>query len=203
MGFIGSIPVAGPVAVVVVKSALDHRERDGLWIAVGAAIAESLYALVAFWGMATLFARYPLVLPVSRIVGGMVLVLVGLYFLVRGSKADAPAKEKSGAGRDRGRLFFGFSITALNPTLAATWTTAVGALHSAFAPGAFTALDALPFAGGVGAGIVGWFWLLLRVVRHFGKKLRPGGVSVLVRALGGVLMVLGALLASRTLLGRT
>ena len=39
LGFAGSIPVAGPTAVVVMESALAHRNREGLSVAVGAAVA--------------------------------------------------------------------------------------------------------------------------------------------------------------------
>ena len=35
LGFAGSIPVAGPTAVVVMESALAHRNREGLEVAVG------------------------------------------------------------------------------------------------------------------------------------------------------------------------
>lgn len=199
LGFVGSVPVAGPTAVVVVESALDNRPRDAFWVAVGAAIAESLYALVAFWGIATLFARYPAILPVSRVAGGAVLVVVGVYFLVRGSRSTRGHDQ---AGKKRGRLLFGFSITALNPTLAATWTTAVAALHGALSSVPFTALDALPFAGGAGVGIVGWFWLLVRIVKRVRTNLKPETMTQLVRVLGASIAVLGVLLASRTLFER-
>jgi threonine/homoserine/homoserine lactone efflux protein len=205
LGFVGSIPVAGPTAVVVVDRALENRWREGLDVAIGAAIAESLYALVAFWGLTTVFARYPSLAPAIRLVGGALLVIVGVYFLRR--RAKPRLEEASGASRSRRvqserhgrRWFFGFTITLLNPTLAITWTAAVAALHSAF-PFPYTALDALPFAAGAGAGIVAWFLLLLRLVRRFHAQLQPTTVNRLIRGMGGALVLFGVVLTGQMVL---
>ena len=57
-------------------------------------------------------------------------------------------------------VLFGFSLTAVNPTLVVTWTAAVGAAHS-MGVLRVRALDAFPFAAGAGTGIVAWFVLFL------------------------------------------
>jgi threonine/homoserine/homoserine lactone efflux protein len=197
LGFAGSIPVAGPTAVVVVESALANRPRRGMAIAAGAAIAESLYALVAFWGLATVLARYPMLRPVSRVVAGMILSLVGAYLAFRKPK-PAVRSERSEPRRRGHELLFGFSITALNPTLAVTWTVAVAALHSALGEW-LTGSDAVPFALGAGIGIIVWFWLLLRLVCHFRLALAPATVNKVIRGTGSVLIVAGVIMAARAL----
>ena len=47
-GFIGSMPVAGPVAVLVVSRSLEGRLRDGALIGLGSALAEGAYAFLAY-----------------------------------------------------------------------------------------------------------------------------------------------------------
>jgi len=197
LGFAGSIPIAGPTAVVVVESALANRPRRGMMIAAGAAIAESLYALVAFWGLAAVLTRYPMLRPVSRVVAGVILSCVGAYLAFRRPKA-AVRSERSEPRRPGHQLLFGFSITALNPTLAVTWTVAVAALHSALGEW-LTAADAVPFALGVGTGISVWFWLLLRLVRHFRLALAPRTLNKVIRGTGSVLVVAGVIMAARAL----
>src|SRR5262245_51966245 len=122
LGFVGSIPVAGPTAVIVAESALDDRPRRGMAIATGAAIAESLYALVAFWGLTAILTRYPMLRPISRVVAGAILCLVGLYLMRRRARPALEAERHS--PRHAHELLFGFTITLLNPTLAVTWTVA-------------------------------------------------------------------------------
>ena len=51
MGFLGSMPIAGPVAVLVLERGLIRRRREGLGVALGAAAAEAIYAFLAFWGL--------------------------------------------------------------------------------------------------------------------------------------------------------
>jgi threonine/homoserine/homoserine lactone efflux protein len=197
LGFAGSIPVAGPTAVVVVESALANRPRRGMAIAAGAAIAESLYALVAFWGLAAVLARYPMLRPVSRVVAGVILSLVGAYLAFRKPRLAARS-ERSEPKRHGHEILFGFSITALNPTLAVTWTVAVAALHSALGEW-LTGSDAIPFALGAGIGIVGWFWLLLKIVCHFRMALAPETVNKIIRGTGSILIVAGLIMAARGL----
>src|SRR5262245_48842570 len=74
LSFIGSMPIAGPVAVLVLERGLLKRSSEGLRIAIGAAVPESIYAFFAFWGIGTALRAYPVVLPLSRIVTGAVLI---------------------------------------------------------------------------------------------------------------------------------
>ena len=52
-GYIGSMPIAGPIAALIFARALQGRGRR-LHIALGAATAEMICAGLAFWGFAAL-----------------------------------------------------------------------------------------------------------------------------------------------------
>ena len=43
-GWVGSIPVAGPVSALVVARGLEGRFSSGVWIAIGGGLVEALYA---------------------------------------------------------------------------------------------------------------------------------------------------------------
>ena len=188
LGFVGSMPVAGPIAVLVLSRGLSGRHQSGMAIALGAALAESAYAYLAFWGMSRLIARYPWFVPVSRGLGSALLIAVGAAMLVHRKRGRA----KAALHRPHGASFaLGFTVTALNPTLIATWTASVTAL---IASGLvrFSAGNALPFALGVCAGIASWFAVMLRLLLRFEHRVSERGVRRAVQLAGIALIALGA-----------
>src|SRR5689334_4267354 len=84
-GFVGSVPIAGPVSALVFRCGIDGRFSRGNGIAIGAAVAEAGYAFLAFWGFSTFLTRYSFVLRISRLLGGAVLMILGLTFVSRPS----------------------------------------------------------------------------------------------------------------------
>jgi threonine/homoserine/homoserine lactone efflux protein len=189
LGFLGSIPIAGPVAAMVLERAATRRAREARAIAMGAALAESGYALMAFWGLTTVLSRFPRLLPASRFVGASMFVAIGCYFLLRKGKAE-PNQPGGGSSSGGAKWLLGFLATALNPTLLLTWTTVITALHTT---GLLRTepIDALPFAGGAGAGIITWFCVLLWIVRHFHKRVPRAWIDRTVRVMGGVFVLAG------------
>src|SRR5262245_24321492 len=116
LGFIGSMPVAGPIAVLVVTRGLGTSSRGAAArIAAGAALVESIYAFLAFWGLGAVLHRFPMIAPASRLLGAGLLITVGVYLLRRGATTpqDPPA-EAPVASDNRGGLLLGMTITALN-----------------------------------------------------------------------------------------
>jgi threonine/homoserine/homoserine lactone efflux protein len=189
-GFVGSMPIAGPIALLVFAYGAAGRARSAFYVTLGAALAESLYAFVTFWGFAELLQRYPLVVPVSQALGSVVLLATGTYLLLRRRYDKAgPSSERSQTKRG-GKFLLGFTITALNPTLLVTWTAAVTALSSALGHGLRT-VDALPFAAGACAGIVGWFALLLTLMHKYREKFSPRTLDRLARGAGALVLGLG------------
>lgn len=196
LGFFGSIPVAGPASILVLKNALEKGHRQGIDIAVGAAVGEAIYAFVAFWGLTTVLERFPVLLPISKIVGAVLVLALGIYLVVRRtSPTDMHAANL--ADRQERRLLRGFLSAVLNPTLLATWTTVVTGLNAASLVEP-SPRGALPFAIGVGVGILGWFAFLLEiVVRRFRERLAPENVQKVVRGFGWAMIGIGAIIASR------
>lgn len=195
-GFVGSMPVAGPISLLVFGRGLQDRARSGAYLAAGAAIAESVYAYLAFWGFSELLAPYTWIELVSRGLAALLLTGLGIHFVRRSAPPPttglAPYKD---VGNKRS-FVLGFTITALNPTLVASWGAAVTTLHSfhvvAFGPG-----RALPFSIGVCLGITSWFWLLLGLLARFRNRFQASTVERVVRVMGVGLIGLGLFFAVR------
>src|ERR1700733_5872360 len=164
MGFLGSIPTAGPVGMLVVARGLMGRPKTGFLVATGSTFAEMFYAFVAFWGFAAVMARFPHLTLAARVLPCVTFAALGLYLAVGANiaKNPTPARER---GRKR-TVLLGFGMTAVNPTLLVTWGAAAGVAHSTGLP-ATTVPGAILFALGAGAGGLAWFavllWLLARI----------------------------------------
>ncbi len=187
-GIFGSIPVAGPISAVVLERALAGRGSSGFFVALGGAIAEAAWAFLAAWGMGGLLVRYPQVMNTSRVVGAVLLFILGAVFAFR-PPTFAPGRKPS-RWIQSGAFVFGFVVTAINPTLLVTWGTAVATLYST----GLVASDpqhALPFAAGAFVGIVAWFGLLLGLVQRYHERMSRAVIEKVVRGTGVVLMMIG------------
>ncbi|MGB0590049.1 MAG: LysE family translocator [Myxococcota bacterium] len=188
------MPIAGPIAALVFARALQGRAREGLHIAVGAAVAETIYAGLAFWGFAELLQRYTWLEALSNMVAAVVLFTLGVIF-TRYKATDAPEDvskpTRSGAG-----FLVGFTIMALNPTLLATWTAASATLLSS----GFVTLGpshAVPFSLGALVGIILWFATLLRLVTRFRDRFSYATLTKVIRVMGWLLIGLAAVFVWR------
>ena len=186
-GFIGSIPVAGPIAVLVFARAVDGRYKSGLYIGLGCAIAEAMYAFLAFWGFATFLADYDFIIPVSRGAAAIILTGLGIGFMRRRSDPDDYSESQDKGG---GSFLLGFSITALNPTLIATWAAAATIL---FSSGLVDLEPSMSVFFGLGAcgGIALWYLILLKLVRRYKDRFKMETLNRIIRIMGVFLVGVG------------
>ena len=187
-GFVGSIP-AGPTGALVFERGLAGRTREALLIGAGAAVAESLYAALAFLGFAAAVARFPWLLPASRIAGAVLLFGLGFWFALGPGKSGAKHPQRA-AKASGSSLLLGFAVTGANPTLLVTWSATVTILHGTVGMPSDLAA-AIPFAAGVLLGICGWFGLLVVLLHRYRDRLRPETRDLVIRVLGWFLVALG------------
>jgi len=185
-GWLGSVPVAGPIAALVVTRGIQGRFRAGVFIALGGALAEAVYAFLAFWGFSTFLTQYPIIVPLSRAAAAVVLMALGIVFL---RTKEASESEVPPADSAFGSFMLGASICALNPTLIATWTAVVTTLYSTSLID-FHGAQAVPFGLGALAGIAGWFLTLLWIIHRYRERFSPATLAKTVRVIGGALILL-------------
>lgn len=195
-GFFGSIPVAGPIAALVLSRGLTGRFTSAVLIGAGGAIAEAGYAFLAFWGFSKYLARFPIIDPIARTLAGAILIGLGISFArYRGAREAKPQPEADSFAKS---FLLGFTITALNPTLIATWTAATTTLYSAdlvkLEPG-----SALPFAAGALVGIGSWFGLLTGILRRYRGRFDQSKLDRFVRVIGVLILGLGIWFAVRAI----
>lgn len=120
-GFIFSMPIAGPISILITSNALKGKKRFCNRTALGASIVEALYVLIAVYGMTIVFSAYSSVVPYLLIVGALFLLFVA--YKIFQSKLELHNIEETGEKinesieENKGGLRTGLIINLTNPSL--------------------------------------------------------------------------------------
>jgi threonine/homoserine/homoserine lactone efflux protein len=126
-GFIFSMPIAGPISIMITSNALKGRLRYCNLFNLGASLGDFIYVFIAVFGLTKLYSFYKPVIPYIFSFGSLLLFFLG-YKIFR-TKFDLDHLEEnihiSGKikKRERGAFYTGFMINFLNPTLFIGWLT--------------------------------------------------------------------------------
>ena len=120
-GFIFSMPIAGPISILIATNALKGRLRYCNLVSLGASIADFAYVFVAVFGLTRLYSFYKPAMPYIFAAGSLFFLFLG-YKIIR-TKIDIEHLEDKTRltekieRRDKGAFYTGFMINFLNPTL--------------------------------------------------------------------------------------
>lgn len=125
VGFVFSVPVAGPVSIMITANALKGKKAFCLQVNAGAALVEFFYVFIGVYGLTRLFALYYPFIPYILIAGSLFLIYMG-YRITR-TDLDIDILEKSNISAKRirkpGGFLTGLLINIFNPALFAGWLT--------------------------------------------------------------------------------
>ena len=202
MGFLGSIPLAGPVALLVMTKGLAREFYRASFIACGASVAEGIMAAGAFAGLGIIYERIPEFEYFFQWLGVAILVAVGVWFWIRGVSKEEPVNQKP--ERQEGGIsafLIGFGLVIGNLGMIATWGGAIAAIETVgiLSPGGG---HAMAFGLGVCAGVFSWLFLLLKLISKYGDIIAASALNFIVKCIGCGLCIAGlvagvALLASQ------
>jgi threonine/homoserine/homoserine lactone efflux protein len=191
ISFLGSVPMTGPLALLVLDRVIVAQRASALWIALAGALVEGGLAAGVATFLPLVLAHSNTILVLARVSGALVITAVGVTLVLRPGVLEAIKTDRTGQS-----FLAGFLATALNPTLLATWTVTVTALDSNdLIEGGYR--TGLAFGAGVAAGALGWFAVVLLLSRGWSLARLTKHRAALGRAVGVVLMLLGAVLFIR------
>lgn len=126
-GFIFSMPIAGPISILVTSNALNGRLRYCNLLSAGASFADFVYAFIAVFGITKLYSLYKPVIPYILGAGSLFIIYFG-YKIIQTKFDLNNIDEKSHLAdkikkRAKGAFYAGFMINFLNPTLFFGWLT--------------------------------------------------------------------------------
>jgi threonine/homoserine/homoserine lactone efflux protein len=196
LGYLGSIPAAGPLALSIAAAALEGRARRVIWLAIGGALAEGLWALAAAHGVGWLFAANPALDRGVRFAGSALAIVAGLAI----ARTPPARPEPADASRAASAAATGFLFVALNPSFLATWLASCALLraHPALAT-TVTGDRATALALGAAIGVVCWFATLAALIARHRDRLAAWHRQ-LIRTLGLVLVGIGVVWLAHTLM---
>lgn len=126
-GFIFSMPIAGPISILITTNALKGRLRYCNLVNIGASFADFTYVFIAVFGLTKLYSWYKPVIPFIFSFGSLLLFYLG-YRIYR-TKIDIDHLEDKShiiekiRKKEKGAFYTGFMINFLNPTLFIGWLT--------------------------------------------------------------------------------
>jgi threonine/homoserine/homoserine lactone efflux protein len=126
VGFVFSIPIAGPISILVTSNALKGRLRYCNLVTVGASIADFIYVFIAVFGLTNLYSIYKPAIPYILLAGMLFLLYMGYKNLK--TKIDLEHLEDKQViekikNADKGAFYTGCMVNLLNPTLFIGWLT--------------------------------------------------------------------------------
>jgi threonine/homoserine/homoserine lactone efflux protein len=124
VGFIFSMPIAGPISILVTSNALKGRIKYCNLATLGASFADFVYVFAAVYGLTKFYAAYKPFIPYILLIGTFFLLYLG--YKISKTKVDLEhiddKKQLSGkVKKERSGFWTGFLLNFLNPTLFLGW----------------------------------------------------------------------------------
>lgn len=185
LGFSIAAPV-GPIGVLCIKRTLTGGVASGFISGLGTAMADSLYGLVAAFGITAVSSRLLEYSIYLRLGGGIFLIYMGSN-LFRSLPAVSPAEPFSA---DRfGDFGSAFVLTLTNPLTLLSFTAIFAGFGVGDTPGNYR-LAAI-MVGGVFCGSLLWWILLTGAVGIFRSRFTQRSLSFVNAAAGITLCIFG------------
>jgi len=187
-GALTGVPI-GPANVAVIDAAYRFTLRRAIAVALGASIADGIYAAAGMLGVTPLLRAYPTIPPILNTISGI--ILLGYGFLTARSQPVQPATPAheplaSDSTILRKQMWSGFSLglalILLNPAAIVTWVVVIGPMI----PDG-TRYDGTAFSIGVTFGSFGWFALVAYLTQK-GKNVLGDKAAWIPRVVGMLLM---------------
>ena len=188
-GALTGVPI-GPANVAVIDAAYRFTLRRAIAVALGASIADGMYAAAGMLGVTPLLRAYPTIPPILNTISGIILLAYG--FLTARSQPVQPATPSSTepAPSDsvvmRKQMWSGFSLglalILLNPAAIVTWVVVIGPMI----PDGDN-YDGTLFSIGVTMGSFCWFALVAYLTQK-GKNVLGDKAAWIPRVVGMLLM---------------
>ncbi len=145
----------GPDFIAVTSNALASRSR-GLGVAIGTAVACSIWAALAMFGFGLLLAQIAWLYEAIRLIGAAYLIYLGAKMLFGARRPYSALQVGTIQGNGRSPVQIGFTVGMTNPKTAAFF----GSLFVTILPADVPAPVQTAAVGIVAAVALGWFGLL-------------------------------------------
>ena len=194
IGFTLAAPV-GPIGVLCIRRTLAEGRRSALSTMLGAAAADSVYGLVAVFGVTLVSDFVTAHMIWFRLIGGAVLLVLG----VRTFRAHIPsAPPRLTFNEHAGNFLSTFLLTLTNPLTLFAFAAVLAGVGTV--EEVSSTKTAAFLVGGVFLGSLSWFTTLISLTYMFRTFLRNRGLDLINKITGTLIVVSGLAALLSTLL---
>ncbi len=130
LSLILSFVLVGPVFFLIIETSITKGFRSALALDIGVIIADIIYISICYYGSKEI-SRYLTAHPESLAIGGLVLIVFGLFQII--SKGDLRYKDEVKVGNSYLGMFFrGFILNFVNIGILIFWLTTVIILNATY-----------------------------------------------------------------------
>ncbi len=186
LGFFVAAPL-GPVNLALIRRGLVSGFMPAWMVGLGAALADTLYVILIFLGVAPLLEHsFPLRLALWGL-GGALLIYLGIVGFRPRAVLDGGAAMEGTPRREVHPFFTGLSITLFNPMTVASWLVVAGAFFSTLAL-AEQGASGYVFIAGIFVGSALWSFTVA-FVTHFARRLVSARALAVVSAVASLALI--------------
>jgi len=185
-GLVSSIPMLGPVVLLLFAAGAGRELVVGRALALGAAASEGAHVAAAVFGIGPVLLAEPVVAIGARVVSGV--VLMALAWVAWRGRAGEPTRGRVLPTRGAAAFGLGVALVLPNPGFLVVWVAIVGWLPTA----GLAARPGGAFVGGAVVGIGLWFAVVMWASARWGAAVITRHGQVVRRALAIALFGFGA-----------
>jgi threonine/homoserine/homoserine lactone efflux protein len=194
VGLLASITL-GPVGVMCIQRTLSKSRASGFMSGLGAATADSLSAIIAYFFVAVVSSFIENNLPVIEVVGGVFVTAVGVHYFLKNPVVQI---RRNRAGRSNLWQDFvsTFALTLTNPAFI-LWLLVIFSAFGVNNDGDTGEITVSRVGAGAQmilgffSGAALWWFVLTSVVSLFRNRFRPRHLLWINRIAGGLITSLG------------
>lgn len=190
IGIVTTAPV-GPVNIMAIQHAVRSGFRHGVYVGLGAVVADALYASAAIFGVSAVTRFIEGQFDLIEIVGGGLLIIFGLKIW-----HTHPHLQSGGDNPEHG--FWGdataaFFMAITNPGTILAFIAIFGGLGH-LRPAHDDYFGALIMVAGVAAGASTWWVIVSATVTHFRARIDDAWLDRANHIAGAILCIFGGLI---------
>ena len=180
----------GPIGMLVIQRALSKGRWAGMFTGVGAAISDLIYCLLTGFGLSFITDFIDRQQQPLQMVGGMVIVIFGLYLFHKNPAGGLKAAEDKTANNYWTDFVTGFLLTFSNP-LILFFTVGLFTRFSFIMPdyGIYHYLAAFAM---IFIGAILWWFIVTYLVNKLRRRFNVRSLWLVNRIVGSVLIGMGA-----------
>lgn len=114
----------GPVFFGLLQTSINKGFKQGVFYALGVSLSDISFIFLTYFGVSTLLENHT-VKNIVTVVGGLITVVFGLYYLLKPALKSVPVAELP-KGKEKSNIVLkGFFLNSLNPSVLFFWIATV------------------------------------------------------------------------------